>query len=380
MIVTLPTSKLKEILELASRFVAKHSTLPVLENIYIKADIDNIVFRATDMEKYIQLSLPVKVDAEWAITVNAKMFLDIIKVIEEEEIKLVIDQQKDVLNIKTKTDDFKIKGIPASEYVALPTIETQQGYTINISDFLKWVEKVYFAVTEKAFSPVLTGVLLRLKAEEKKMIFVWTDSFRLAEYKLDYVYELDKDIDLIIPKVNVGEIIRVFDYVNSKDQNEATMKFSENLVSFSTKAEDIDIDVASLLIQWDFPNYENENVIPTQFNTKILVDANLLEKAIKKVVILTQSENYFVEIKNETPDQLIITSWLTDLWESITRIPANIEWSNIDLGINGRYILDFIKALSSDQLNMNVVSEERPVVFKDVQDPNYTYVVRPLVK
>ncbi len=379
MIVTLPTSRLKEILEIVSRFVSKHSTLPILENIYIKADIDNLVFRATDMEKYIQLSLPANIDAEGAITVNAKMFLDIIRSIEDDQVKLVIDEEKSIINIKTSSDDFKLKWISANEYVALPTVESNKSFKVWLSDFINWVEKVYFAVTEKAFSPVLTWVLFRLKSEEKKIIFVWTDSFRLAEYKVDYNYDIDQDVDIIIPKINISDILKVFEYGVDKDAQEVDMKFSENLVAFQLQVEDMDIVVASLTIQGDFPNYENENVIPTQFNTKVIVDVNLLEKAIKKVVILTQSENYFVELKTSS-DHLIITSGLTDMWESITKVPASIEWNEISLGINGKYILDFIKAISSSELIINIVTEDKPVVFKDTQDPNYTYVVRPLVK
>jgi DNA polymerase III sliding clamp (beta) subunit (PCNA family) len=51
------------------------------------------------------------------------MFLDIVKMIEEDEVKLIVDEDNDILTIKTLTDEFKLKGIPASEYVASPSIE-----------------------------------------------------------------------------------------------------------------------------------------------------------------------------------------------------------------------------------------------------------------
>jgi len=64
MIVKIQVSKLQEILDLVSRFVSKHSTLPVLENIYIKGNIDTLLFRATDMEKYIEIELPAEIQSE----------------------------------------------------------------------------------------------------------------------------------------------------------------------------------------------------------------------------------------------------------------------------------------------------------------------------
>jgi DNA polymerase III sliding clamp (beta) subunit (PCNA family) len=48
------------------------------------------------------------------------------------------------------------------------------------------IGKVEYAVTEKNFSPVLTGIFVRTKEynAQQYLVFVGTDSFRLAEYKI----------------------------------------------------------------------------------------------------------------------------------------------------------------------------------------------------
>jgi DNA polymerase III sliding clamp (beta) subunit (PCNA family) len=76
----------------------------------------------------------------------------------------------------------------------------------------------------------------------------------------------------------------------------------------------------------------------------------------------------------------VITSGLTEIWEWKTKIPVNVEWTEITIGINWKYILDFIKEVEGNQVIMNIVDSERPVVLKDIADDRYTYVVRPLVK
>ncbi|MBP7007191.1 hypothetical protein KBB05_00245 [Patescibacteria group bacterium] len=60
--ITLRTSLLKDVLDLASRYVAKNSALPVLQHVYIKANVDTLLFRATDMEKYIDIEVPATID------------------------------------------------------------------------------------------------------------------------------------------------------------------------------------------------------------------------------------------------------------------------------------------------------------------------------
>ena len=91
--VIIETGKFIDIIDIANRFVAKNATLPILQNIYLKASIDTLIVRATDMEKYVEMEVPCKVSLEWAVTVNAKTFLEIIKSIEEPSIELDVDQK-----------------------------------------------------------------------------------------------------------------------------------------------------------------------------------------------------------------------------------------------------------------------------------------------
>jgi hypothetical protein len=51
--------------------------------------------------------------------------------------------------------------------------------------------------------------------------------------------------------------------------------------------------------------------MPRQFNTKILVDKSICEKAIKKIGILTKDINNFIQIESNK-DSIIISSGKTD--------------------------------------------------------------------
>ncbi len=163
--ISLELSKVLGLLDIASRFVSKNSTLPILQNIYLKASIDSLLIRATDMEKYIEVELPCAVQIEGSITVNAKMFLDILKTIESETAEFSVNQQTSIMTIKTTKDTFDINGISASEYVALPEVPQENSFMLDTTIFSKGTEKVEYAITEKSFSPILTGMLMKSKTE-----------------------------------------------------------------------------------------------------------------------------------------------------------------------------------------------------------------------
>jgi DNA polymerase III sliding clamp (beta) subunit (PCNA family) len=74
----------------------------------LKASIDTLLIRATDMEKYIEVEQPCTVQMEGAITVNAKTFMDIMKTIDTETVEFSVDQKSNIMTIKTTKDTFEI--------------------------------------------------------------------------------------------------------------------------------------------------------------------------------------------------------------------------------------------------------------------------------
>lgn len=372
--ITIETAKLMEIIDLGLRFVSKNATLPILQNFYFKASIDSLILRATDMEKYIEIEMPCTITMEWAVTVNARMFTDIIKSIEEKEVEISVDQKTQVMTLKSAKDNFDINGISASEYVALPEVPSENTLSIENQMFADGIAKVEYSVTEKNFSPVLTGVLL--KAKEDNLIFVGTDSFRLAEYKAPGIKEAD--FALIVPKITMTDIQKIAEFAISNEEDSMSVHYSENLIAFQVQVKDMKILATSLLIQGNFPEYDREEIMPRNFNSKILVDKNLCEKAIRKIGILTRDINNYIQIETTT-DSIVISSGKTDKGAGTTTIPAIIEGEAVNFGINGKYITDFIKIIKGDELVFNAIDSQKPLILMDKEDSSYKYVVRPLI-
>ena len=113
------------------------------------------------------------------------------------------------------------------------------------------------------------------------LVFVGSDSFRLAEYRVPS--KVKADFSFIIPKVSINDIKTIIDYAISKEVSEVQVQYSENLVAFSLVIDGIKVVATSLLIQGTFPSYEREEVMPTQFSSKIMLDKQDCEKAIRKI-------------------------------------------------------------------------------------------------
>ena len=362
---------LLQALELASRFVSRNSTLPILENVAIIWNIDKLELKATDMNKYIHISLPAEIESEGWITVNAKMLLDAIKVSDWEEILMEGKDDGSLLTIYSGPDKFEFKGISINEYVAIPDMDEENTLEFDAEILSKWIERVESSIPEKSFTTIITGMLLKWKNDF--VSFVWTDSFRLAEYKIPY--SLDKEFELVIPKHTLSEIKKVSDLSVADWNQNVIVKYDNKMISFFYKVWKFEILIKTNLIAGQYPDYER--IILPSYNFKMILDKNNLEKAIRKVSLFSKDISYFVKFIPDE-DKLIVSSWETDLWEWVTQIPAIFEGEAISFWINGKSILDFLKYVEWEEVVFNVFDSEKPVLIKDQGDEGYRFVIRPL--
>lgn len=363
---------LLQVLELASKFVSRNSTLPILENVAISWNIDTLEFKATDMNKYIHITMPAKIESEWAITVNAKMLLDAVKVSESDEIQLEWKDDGTILTLFSWKDKFEFKWISINEYVAIPENETTDNIKLSCEVLSKWIERVESSIPDKSFTTIITWMLL--KGKEDNLGFVWTDSFRLAEYKVDY--NIWKDFEVVIPKNTIWEVKKVSELALSEEWTEdVDIAYDNKLVSFKFKFWKLNIEIKTNLIQWNYPDYEK--IILPSYNFKIIIDKTQLEKAIRKVSLFSKDISYYAKFIPDE-DQLIISSWETDLWEWVVQIPAIFDWQTISLGLNGKSILDFLKYVEWEEVIFNIYDDEKPILIKDQGDEGYRFVIRPL--
>lgn len=363
---------LLQALDLASRFVSRNSTLPILENVAISWNIDTLEFKATDMNKYIYISMPAKIESEWAITVNAKMLLDAIKMSESDEIQLEWKDDWTILTVLSWKDKFEFKWISINEYVAIPEWDNIESFSIPCEIISKWIEKVESSIPDKSFTTIITWMLLKWK--ENTLAFVWTDSFRLAEYKVEY--NIWKDFEVVIPKNTIWELKKVADLTLSEEWSDnVDINYDNKLVSFNFKFWKFNIEIKTNLIQWNYPDYEK--IILPSYNFKMIIDKTQLEKAIRKVSLFSKDISYYTKFIPDE-DKLIVSSWETDFWEWVVQIPAIFDWQAISLWVNGKSILDFLKYVEGEEVLFNIYDDEKPILIKDQGDEWYRFVIRPL--
>ena len=359
-------------LEFAKRFINKTSTIPILRNVCIIAGKEWLRLRTDDLNKNSSILIRgIKVFEEWSITVNAERLYDLLKKDKSYILELIV-KESDLCIIGEGIKNV-LYGIPASEYIA-ETEKPECTIPCSTSLLLDAIEKVSYVITEKSFSPSLTGMLI--KQIDNLVHFVGTDSFRLVRYTA----EADLgDVEVIAPVDALKAIAPILKYAISIGATKIKLWMDYQKLSISISGGDQEIVVTTLLIQGNYPNYDREEIIPTSYAGYITVDRQELLQKLPQIMALTTAYlNYPVKLSVED-EKLTLSSGKTDNGELSATLSCHCLGEVASLSINGKFLLDFLKKCSFPQIEIAIINSNRPVRITGMNDNNVEYIVRPLV-
>jgi len=120
--------------------IEKRQTMPILANVLMVIKDGQLVLTGTDLEIQIIAKIAISPATEGAITVPARKFLDICRLLPNgAEIKF--DQQDDKLKILSNRSRFSLSCLPADNYPEFAESEFENQFVINAGKFKKALEK-----------------------------------------------------------------------------------------------------------------------------------------------------------------------------------------------------------------------------------------------
>ena len=311
-------------------FLDKKDSSQITSHVLIHAQDGNLTVKATDFEigismdtKNVQIVLP------GFATANGKKFLDIIKILKDDEVLLKVEN--DFLFIKQNKSKFKLPMFNADEYPDFPSIENKSKFEINPLEFLHAIKKISPAIDSNNPKYELNGALIDIKKD--KINFVATDTRRLAVASSKQTTE--NEIAIIIPKKAIAEMQKLFfDEMNIfYDENTMLVK-SENF-TFFTK-----------LINGKFPDYQR--IVPNDKKYELTLNRDKMIDHLKQVSTISQEMK--LTFRN---DAIIFESLNEENIEARTQLDfiSNLT-EDIVLAVNSKYLLDFLTHIEKNEFKL----------------------------
>ena len=353
-------------INIVNKAISPNNTLPVLNNILIKAEGKKLLFSSTNLEVAISCQIDADVRGEGAITVPSKLITGYISLLSDEKVELSVIEGMS-LAINSSSSSTKIKCISADEFPLIPKIEKGLEFSVKVDDMHKAITETVFAAASNTSRPVLSGVLMASCGGVVKLVA--TDSYRLAERAIKVVKKPAEDVSCIVPARTMMELSKI---VSKADAKEIKVNVSTNQVLFSIDG----IELISRLIEGRFPDYEK--IIPKDTKTTLTVSVEALSLVLKRVSLFARENNNSVKISATNDGKMTVSSEETKVGEEKAELPIKIDGDNNKISLNAQYLLDVLTYVSDDKVTFLINDKAAPAVIKPVKEEDYVYVIMPL--
>ncbi|KJJ84523.1 DNA polymerase III subunit beta [Candidatus Omnitrophus magneticus] len=350
-------------IQIIQNAISQKSNMPILSNVLFESTGTELKLTATDLELGICTKIPVLVGQEGAITIPAKKFFDIIKALPDNiEVEISLKKNNSI-TIKGGNAVFKIIGLPKEEFPTLPLFEDKDAITISKSIFKEMINLTDFSVSKEDSRHVLTGVLLSVKQDVIKMVS--TDGRRMAAATKKIPLKTLIERNAIIPLKAVLEIKRLLN-----DDGDLKILFSNNQILFSFSS----TYIISRIIEGEFPDFEK--VIPEKTKKIVSIQKEDFLNAVKRVSIFTDQDSQAVKIEIQK-NKMTISKNTPYLGEAREEIAVDFSGDKeIQIGFNPRYLIDVLKVLGEEFVEMEISDPTKPGVIRKQEE--YVYVVLPM--
>jgi DNA polymerase-3 subunit beta len=361
------TDLLRE-LQLFQGIVERKNTIPILANVLLEANGEEVKMLATDLEVGLRSKCTATVSKGGSLTLPAKKLYEIIKALPETDVR--IEEDKGGVKVAADRFDSRMQTLPREDFPSLP--ETTGGYTVTLPrDVLRqMVSKTQFAITGEDTRYFLNGALFIRRPDS--MSLVSTDGHRLALITVPREKvkgKPDEEVREILPRKTLLELGRLL----TEGEGEISYARGENHLFFDIGGRLL----ISRMIDGQFPAFER--VIPKSNDKRVEFDRDRLTSAVKRVALLSNERSRAVKFQIDK-GKVEIASSSPEFGEAKEVLMVDYAAAPVTICFNAQYVLDFLGVVETETVSLEFKDEMSQAVLKPVgaEGYEYTYVIMPM--
>ena len=348
----------------AEKITGKNMTLPILSCILIEAKGSYLILKATNLDLGIELRIPAKVVVEGVVAVPGAILNGFLSNLSGDN-NLTLDEKDGNLHVVSSNSKTTIKSMSSDDFPTIPKVVDGKVYEIDSQNLIKGLKSVWYSASLSSIKPELSSVYIHTK--EDGLVFVATDSFRLAEKVIKFKKNNDFE-QILMPFKNVADLLKII----SDEKDSLAITSTKNQISFEYK----DIYIVSRVIDGTFPDYQQ--IIAKEFKTEVIVLKQDLINILKLSNIFSDSFNQ-INIKVSPAEKIFeIKSKNATVGENVNRLEAAISGEEIEINFNHKYIIDCFQSIDSNSVSLSFNGLNKPMVIRGVSDKSFTYLVMPM--
>lgn len=347
----------------------------IMQHIHCSVNGNSISFTAVNKSMQMVATMALSNSTpDCAFTLPAKRFLDMVRMGQNDEIKLIVDGN--VVKIRCGRNNSTLASLDEKSYPVLPFEEIETKMVLPAQVLLDAIQSTDFSMAKNDARYFLNGVKMEFNNEEKSLNTIATDGHRLA-YRSIKVEKEFESLGIILPSTAISKLKSLLKA--EKDDVELTIGHSGNNIHFKFT----DYSLYSKLVDGRFPDYRR--VIPRVTNMEFLVEREEFKNMLQRIKVFSAQEfaaANFVFNGNELTVKSVNRQSADSSEETMTvELKTEDSSGSIEIGLNLSYVLDIATHLTSDKLLFKIMDQSSPVMMiPEVQEESEDtkYIVMPM--
>ena len=351
-------------LQTVAGIVERRHTLPILANVLVRKQGEQVSFLATDIEIQVRTAASLGAGREdAAITVNARKLIDILRSLPDTEVGISLASKK--LTVAAGKSRFALQTLGPEEF---PTVAASDAFGASLTMPQKQLRHlfamVHFAMAQQDIRYYLNGLLFVVDGRQARVVA--TDGHRLAYCASAIDAELARQ-EVIIPRKTVTELQRLL----ADSDEPVAIDIAQNQIRFRFG----EVELLSKLVEGKFPDYQR--VIPQGYRKSIVLDRETWGGALARASILT-SEKFKGVRFTLSPGVLKVQTTNAEQEEAVEELDVEYAGDPLDIGFNVTYLLDVLGNLKTEQVRAEFGDANSSALISVPGDDGFKYVVMPM--
>lgn len=362
---TLSREALLQPLQAIAGVVEKKQTMPVLSNVLLIAEEDQLTLTGTNMEVELVSRVDnIALEQPGRITVPARKLSDICRSLPEEA-TITLSVEGERMKVKAGASQFTLSTLPAEHF---PNVEDDaESFRLSLpqGELRHLLEATAFAMAQQDVRYYLNGLLMEVS--ESLLRAVATDGHRLAMATLSVETGIDATRQVIVPRKGVQELMRLLDDVVTPVE----LVIGENHLRATVGG----FTFTSKLIEGKFPDYNR--VVPRGGDKTVLADRSTLKSMLQRAGILSHENIRGVRLQLE-PNELHVYANNPEQEQAEDAMAVEYQGDSLQIGFNVGYLIDVLNAVNDDQVRMVFSDPNASALIESGADDDCVYVVMPM--
>lgn len=347
-----------------SRAAAAKSPIPTLEGVLLEAG-EHLRVTGYDLKKGIYTTVEADVSEPGSIVLDAKLFGEMVRRMPDGMVTISSETDNSTI-VKCGKTEFAFKGMDSGEYPELPSVDGLKSYKMKQGVLKSMINQTIFAISDNDSRPVYTGSLFEVEAGVLTMVSV--DGYRLA-IRREAIAGPEEHNEFIVPGSALADIERISTAESEEDVN---IYVGANHVSFTVGS----TVVISRRLEGDFLNYRK--AMPDTFNIHIKAGRSELLKVVDRVALIID-EKAKNPVRMTFNDNFIDCLCNTPIGKAEDVCFAEGNGEGLEIGFNGKYLMDALKAAPADELELCLNSNTSPCIIVPCDGSDrFKYMILPI--